>query len=155
MFMMEAFTQSLFKRGLLYRHRILTHEMPRSTNYLQINVINMNNNDKSALGYVMACSKIGDRPLLQSAGLNEPHGNGTLVVISACMCSFHENHWLATTKWSIPYGLYHHSTFSKQIIRRLFSSARWFWMSLDHRGEAMYISMISFQWTNTETKSFQ
>ena len=25
----------------------------------------------------------------------------------------------------------------------------------DHRGEAMYISLIDFQWTCTETKSFQ
>ena len=24
-----------------------------------------------------------------------------------------------------------------------------------HRGEAMYISLIDFQWTSTETKSFQ
>ena len=28
-------------------------------------------------------------------------------------------------------------------------------LSRYHRGEAMYISLIDFQWTSTETKSFQ
>ena len=78
------------------------------------------------------------------------------ISITGCNASYQNDNfqciqwWKFSSKWR-----YFRFSASGVVAGHRSRRRRCLWSSRSHRGEAMYISLIGFQWTSTKTKSFQ